>query len=229
VKAFEAATGGGGGGAKGKRRCLKDADEFVGLCKKWRVTGQVVSILRARTIYVQYADDDRGRLRYYTALPVLLVPLQLLRCFCVLRFRLAAASQSHRSTSPAPSSAAPRVPTFVQDIAPAPETVALEEALMFEEEEDDAVMAAKSEAAQGAAAAAAAAGEGEGGEREADALAALEDASAAHSGKGATRTGDQQMSLGEFKAALARLAWLLCKGKDLKERLEMFASQYLSR
>lgn len=43
-------------------------------------------------------------------------------------------------------------------------------------------------------------------------------------GRGGVRGGDQEMSLSEFKAGVAYLAWLLCKGKTLADRVDMFMS-----
>ena len=37
----------------------------------------------------------------------------------------------------------------------------------------------------------------------------------------------QQMVLVEFRAACCALSWLLCKGKTLGDRLDMFVAQYL--
>ena len=42
-----------------------DVDAFVGLCKKWRAVGSKLSILRCRTLYVQFADDDRTSVPFF--------------------------------------------------------------------------------------------------------------------------------------------------------------------
>ena len=124
-----------------------------------------------------------------------------------------------------------RVPYYVKDVLPAPETVRAEEALMFEEEEDDDVMEAKIAAAQAAKQASAIAAEAAetAAAAERDALSDLEDAAAAASGRGVARAADQEMRLHEFKAAVCRLAWLLCKGKTLADRLEVFVNMYVCR
>ena len=152
-------------------------DQWIKIIKKWRAVGNTMSIIKCRTLYVQYADDDRGR-----------------------------------------------VPFYIKDILPAEATVAKESDDAFEEEEDDDVMEAKAAAAQ----AAKAASEGSKGDGDAettepeekDGLAVLEDVRK-------PRATDQEMTLAEMKAAVCRLAQVLCKGKTLSDRLEAFASMHI--
>ena len=46
--------------------------------------------------------------------------------------------------------------------------------------------------------------------------------------RGVARAADQEMTLREFKAACCRVAWLLCKGKTLADRLDVFLSMHVS-
>lgn len=150
-------------------------DQWIKIIKKWRAIGHNMSIIKCRVLYVQYADDDRGK-----------------------------------------------VPFYVKEILPADETLKKESSVDFEEEEDDDVMEAKLAAAQAAQAEANLAGFGpeEPVKAERDALASLEDIRK-------PRATDQEMSIAEFKAAICRLAYLLCKGKTIGDRLEAFASMHM--
>jgi hypothetical protein len=127
-------------------------------------------------LYVQFADDDRGK-----------------------------------------------VPLYVQDIVPDAVAKVANFTVEFEEEEDDDVMEARLAAAE---AAKAAEREANGSEedtpekKERDALASLEDVRK-------PRATDQKMTLTEMKAAVCRLAYILCKGKTLADRLEAFASMHI--
>lgn len=180
---------------------------FVTMCKDWRCTGNKVSIMKARSVYVQFADDDRGKL-----------------------------------------------PFFLKDETPTKAVQNFEEAAMFEEEEDDDVVEARLEALRRAAveanideeeeieseaieviatmlpppSAAAAPPPPAPGLHAAepqDALMHIEDlGGSSKAGRGGVRGGDQEMSLSEFKAGVAYLAWLLCKGKTLADRVDMFMS-----
>jgi hypothetical protein len=160
----------------GKEKIL-DVESFVELIKKWRAVGTKLSILRARTIFVQYADPESGRVPYY-----------------------------------------------VRDAEPADETVAVEENTMFEEEEDDDVIKAKLAAAQMAKLEASILAEKKTATVTVDkkSLGTLEKGE-----RGVPRVPAQEMTFGEFKAAVCRLAWLLCKGQTLAERVEAFASMYV--
>ena len=163
--------------------------------------------MKARSVYVQFADDDRGKL-----------------------------------------------PFFLKDETPTKAVQNFEEAAMFEEEEDDDVVEARLEALRRAAveanideeeeieseaieviatmlpppSAAAAPPPPAPGLHAAepqDALMHIEDlGGSSKAGRGGVRGGDQEMSLSEFKAGVAYLAWLLCKGKTLADRVDMFMS-----
>lgn len=171
AKAFEAST-------KNKAKAI-NVDTFTDIVKKWRAIGSKMSILRVRTLFVQYADPSRGK-----------------------------------------------VPYFVRDMVPAAETVKQEEALMFEEELDDDIMEAKLAAAQRAKLEANMAAEAAGstvvGEK--DALSVMEDAAGE---RGVPREPTQEMNLNQFKAVVCRLAWVMCKGKTLGDRVETFAGMYI--
>jgi hypothetical protein len=151
-------------------------DQWIKIIKKWRAVGHSMSIIKCRMLYVQFADDDRGK-----------------------------------------------VPLYVQDIVPDAVAKVANFTVEFEEEEDDDVMEARLAAAE---AAKAAEREANGSEedtpekKERDALASLEDVRK-------PRATDQKMTLTEMKAAVCRLAYILCKGKTLADRLEAFASMHI--
>jgi hypothetical protein len=168
--------------ASGKEKVL-DVEAFVELVKKWRAIGTKLSILRARTIFVQYADPQGGEVPYY-----------------------------------------------VRDLMPAEETVQVEESTMFEEEEDDDVIKAKLEAAQMAKLEASILAEKKTGllTAERSSQGGVEKVEKIDKGgRGVPRVPDQEMTLSEFKAAVCRMAWVLCKGQTLAEKVETFASMYI--
>lgn len=106
----------------------------------------------------------------------------------------------------------------MQDIQPGASTLKADSGVVFEEEEDDDVMEAKLAAAQAAKAAEKTEEPEE--KKEVDALTSLEQIRK-------PRAADQEMTITEMKAAVCRLAYLLCKGKTLADRVECFASMYI--
>ena len=40
-------------------------DQWIKIIKKWRAIGHNMSIIKCRVLYVQYADDDRGKVPFY--------------------------------------------------------------------------------------------------------------------------------------------------------------------
>ena len=62
---------------------------------------------------------------------------------------------------------------------------------------------------------------------ERDALNDVEDVAAKSRNDKGRRVGDEQMVLVEFRAAICALSWLLCKGKTLQDRLDMFIAQHV--
>ena len=156
-------------------------DQWIRIMKKWRTPGNQMSIIKLRTLYVQYADDDRGK-----------------------------------------------VPSYVQEIQPTESTLASESASTFEEEEDDDVMEAKAAAAQAAAQVARKEEPGAASEAEAEAAPVEErDALSRLENIRKPRATDQEMTLTEMKAAVCRLAYILCKGKTVGDRLDAFASMHI--
>ena len=184
--------------ACGGKKKEVDVEAWTACCKEWKAVGSNLSILKCRLFFVEISESEIDE---ETGLPKWRTLINL--------SNIAIDAEDEE-----------------------------EEALKAEAKIQRAIekkAAAEAEAAAAAAAAAAA----EGGEEEAPAAApSLASTKSMKSMKSVKKKNDGEltvedveapdtMELPEFKKGIAKLAWALCKGKTVEEKLTAFAAKHL--